>query len=450
MSDSANSKNTVIILTDVNRNHHGFVPPLAPVATLPVVLRNILSLQDPTVGRTLLFVEPDWELLVANCLQRTGRAPRSLEWHESTGPVDLSAIARHTSPSGNLIFVLGNRSIQPTLLKKALQWKAAKGSMTFCCDDELVGVYVLSKDAVETLVNECTRQLTTLEDLHRWLQARGDVEIEDVDEQSWHKICSPADQIYAEKKLNQWLVKPTDGIFARMNRRVSIPISRWLLQFSRITPNLVTLFTLWVSFGAGLFFAYGGYWATLMGALLSVWASILDGCDGEVARLKLQVTDFGCWLDTVCDYLYYAFVFGGMAIGFARTIGTRFTLLWGPLLLLGAIASFLATGFARHHFSGNRPEAFLATWQKKAERRRSNPLLYIGRHCEFIIRRCFLPYAFLAFAVLNILPVAFVMTAVGANIVWCIALYSCFALSRRRRELQPGVAAPVTGVATAN
>ena len=249
--------------------------------------------------------------------------------------------------------------------------------------------------------------------------------------------------------MNHWLVKPTDGIFARMNRRVSIPISRWLLQFRRITPNMVTLFTLWVSFGAGLFFAYGGYWATVMGAVLSAWASILDGCDGEIARLKLQSTDFGCWLDTVCDYLYYAFVFGGMAIGFARTIGPRFTLLWGPLLLLGAVASFLATGFARHHFSGKRPEAFLSTWQKKAERRSSNPLLYIGRHCEFIIRRCFLPYAFLAFAILNILPVAFVMTAIGANIVWCIALYSCFALSRRQ-ESRPATASATTTVAVTN
>jgi len=166
--------------------------------------------------------------------------------------------------------------------------------------------------------------------------------------------------------------------------------------------------------------------------VLSVWASILDGCDGEVARLKLQVSDFGCWLETVCDYLYYVFVFGGMIIGFSRTTGPRFALFWGPLLFFGAIASFLGVGFARHHFSAERPEAFLSVWQKKADNRRSNPLLYVGRQCEFLIRRCFLPYAFLAFALFNILPVAFVLSAIGANIVWPIALYSCFALSRRR------------------
>ena len=450
MSHTATATNTVIVLTDIsNRVQSGFVPAVAPVATLPVVLRNILGLQSPTVSQTVLCVQSEWQSQVAETLQRSRRAPKSLKWYESVEPADLARVTQHVSAKGNLIFVLGHRSINPCLLRKALQWNAPNGAIAFCCGNELVGVYVLSEKAAEKLARECAKPLTTLEDLHDWIKSRCEVEIEEVQDHSWQEINSRADLIQAENKLNQWLVKPTDGIFARMNRRVSIPISRWLLQFRGITPNIVTLFTLWVSFGAGIFFAYGGYWATVMGAVLSVWASILDGCDGEVARLKLQSTDFGCWLDTVCDYLYYAFVFGGMAIGFARTIGTRFTLFWGPLLLLGAVASFLATGFARHHFSGKRPEAFLSTWQKKAEKRRANPLLYIGRHCEFIIRRCFLPYAFLAFAVLNILPVAFVMTAIGANIVWCIALYSCFALSRRR-EPKSATATPVTTVAITN
>ena len=148
---------------------------------------------------------------------------------------------------------------------------------------------------------------------------------------------------------------------------------------SAITPNMVTLFTLGVSVTAGVFFARGGYWNTLLGGALSVWASILDGCDGEVARLKLQASDFGCWLETVCDYLYYVLIFGGMSIGLARTMGWNLALVWGTVLLFGAVASFLTVGFARHHFSPERPESFLAIWQKKAEKRSSNPFLYVGR-----------------------------------------------------------------------
>ena len=71
-------------------------------------------------------------------------------------------------------------------------------------------------------------------------------------------------------------VQATDGVFARMNRKVSIPISRQLIKFP-ITPNMVSLFTLGVSFSAGAFFALGGRGNMLVGAILSVFASILDG-----------------------------------------------------------------------------------------------------------------------------------------------------------------------------
>ena len=148
------------------------------------------------------------------------------------------------------------------------------------------------------------------------------VDCKPTEESLWQRVLTPEDRISAEEKLDRWLVKPTDGVFARMNRRISVPISRQLIKLP-ITPNMVSLFTLGVGIASGAFFALGGYWHTLIGAVLSVWASILDGCDGEVARLKLLESDFGCWLETVCDYVYYLFIFAGMAIGLIRTSDER-------------------------------------------------------------------------------------------------------------------------------
>jgi len=186
----------------------------------------------------------------------------------------------------------------------------------------------------------------------------------------------------------------------------------------------------------------GGYWNTLLGAVLSVWASILDGCDGEVARLKLQASDFGCWLETACDYLYYLFIFAGMTIGLERVSGNRIFWVWGAALLFGAAATMLLAWFERRRLSGKRPEQFLAVWQKNAGSRSSNPLLYVGRHCEFIIRRCFLPYALLAFALLNLNWLALYMTAFGANVAWIISLYSRFVFSAKSRAAIKAPAAP--------
>jgi hypothetical protein len=166
---------------------------------------------------------------------------------------------------------------------------------------------------------------------------------------------------------------------------------------------MVSIFTLGVGLASGIFFAYGGYWNMLAGAVLSVWASILDGCDGEVARLKLMESDFGCWLETVCDWLYYLFIFAGMTIGLSKTLGPSTSITWGSMLVFGAVMSFLVTGIGRRRFANQRPEQYLAIWQANAEQRRSNPILYAGRNMEFIIRRCFMPYALLFFALLNIM-----------------------------------------------
>jgi hypothetical protein len=123
-----------------------------------------------------------------------------------------------------------------------------------------------------------------------------------------------------------------------------------------------------------------------------------------------------------------------MSLGLARSSGSRVYLAWGVALGVGAITSFLTVGYMRQKFAASHPEKFLSIWQKKAETRRTNPLLYLGRHTEFIIRRCFFPYALLAFALLNITKVAFLATAIGSNLVWMIALYSCITLSGKQRQ----------------
>lgn len=299
-----------------------------------------------------------------------------------------------------------------------------------------------SADVVHSLAERRPCRLRSLEQVHVWLILNDLVHCEPVPEEMWQRVLTQEDRISAERKLDQWLVKPTDGIFARMNRRISVPISRQIIKLP-ITPNVVSLFTLGVGFAAGLLFARGGYWSMLLGAVLSVSASILDGCDGEVARLKLMESDFGCWLETVCDYLYYLFIFAGITIGLWRNSETKTYLAWGGLLLLGAITSFLVTGLGRHRLANGRPEQYLRIWQAKAESRRSNPILYIGRHTEFLIRRCFLPYALLFFAALNITRVALVLSAVGANLVWLISLYSYRTFVGSRRSPVEGCSASI-------
>ena len=289
-----------------------------------------------------------------------------------------------------------------------------------------VGLYALTADDLRAIVESCAAR--DLDELYAWISAACPVVSINVNQDLWQRVRSENERRLAEKKLDRWLVKPTDGIFARLNRRISIPISRQLIKFP-ISANMVSIFTLGVGIESAAFFALRGYWHTVLGALLCLFASILDGCDGEVARLKLLESDFGCWLETVCDYVFYFFLLIGMTIGQWRTSGSKAYLLWGGVLLFGALASFLAVGWQRRRLATGRPEQLLGIWQGHVEKRSSNPLLYAARHLEFIVRRCFFPYALVVFALLGIMNVAFLLSVLGANLVWPVALYSAWAFA---------------------
>jgi phosphatidylglycerophosphate synthase len=410
-------------------------PAESRVGTLPILLRDILSVQKAGARRITVCLDPFSGPCLQRELEETGRLPQSIRWLWAASDAPLSQLLREIAAdpaADDLILIAGNRTFHPALFRQVTEWNGNDGALTLVTGEELAGIYALTAEAARDVAKHCPPEIQNLEELHAWLLLSRSVQCLPVPGETWQRISSPADRISAERKLDRWLVKPTDGVFARMNRRISIPISRQLIKLP-ITPNMVSLFTLAVGFASGLLFASGGYWNTLAGAVLSVWASILDGCDGEVARLKLLESNFGCWLETICDYLYYLFIFAGMAIGLIRNSQSRTYLVLAVMLLVGAVVSFLVAGLGRQKLSAGRPEDYLKVWQAQAESRRSNPLLYFGRYTEFIIRRCFLPYALLFFALLNITNVAFILSAIGANVVWLISLYTylTFAVARR-------------------
>ena len=438
---SPKESHIAVILAN-NLGAAGFGSPMPQVGALPILLRSILGARKAGAQRIIVVVDSVKGLRIRHNLLRTGRLPRNVEWCQFTfGEESLPALLGQLASEvhGHLVLMAGDRVYHPSLHRRAVEWDAQGNALTLVTGSQLVGICSLSREASIDLSLRCPAIASSIEELLAWLSLTHFVESEAVSEEKWQRILNEPQRQLAEEKLNGWLVKPTDGIFARANRRISIPISRQLIPYP-ITPNMVSLFTLGVSFAAGVFLALGGYWNMLTGAVLSWFSSVLDGCDGEVARLKLQESAFGCWLETICDNLYYLFIFGGLTIGLVRTSGNRSYLVWGGVLVFGAIASFLTTGLQRHQLASAHPEQYLKIWHNKADNRSSNPFLYLGRHTEFIIRRCFLPYVFLFFALFNIMNGLLIGATVGANVVWMIALYSCLTFAPGRVSTFPSPA----------
>jgi len=440
-SEPALESHIAVILAN-NLGAADFGSPMPQVGALPILLRSILRACKAGARRVVVVVDRAKNPWVQHDLLRTGRLPRSVEWCDFTpGEESIPSLLGQfaSEAQGHLVLIAGDRVYHPSLHRQAAEWDGQGSPLTLMSGDEVVGICSLSRETAIDLSRRCPAVANSIEGLHAWLSLTDSVESEPVPHEKWQRILNEQQRQSAEQKLNRWLVKPTDGIFARANRRISIPISRQLIAYP-ITPNMVSLFTLAVSLAAGIFLAFGGYWNMLTGAVLGWLASVLDGCDGEVARLKLQESAFGCWLETMCDNLYYVFIFAGLTIGLVRSTGNRSYLLWGGFMLFGALASFLATGLQRQQLASGRPEQYLALWHKKADSRSSNPFLYLGRHTEFIIRRCFLPHVFLFFAVFHIMNWLLIGATVGANVVWMIALYSCLTFARARPSTVPSPA----------
>ena len=421
-------------LAVVLANNPGFGSPLPQVGSVPILLRSILGAAKAGAARIVVVIDRVNRLPVRQELLRTGRVPSHVEWCGVTSEEDSvpSLIGQLASEiDGHLVLIAGDRVYHPSLHRRVAEWDGTQDALALVSDCHMIGMCSLSREASIDLAIHNPTTAGSIEDIEQWMTKTHSVESEAVADEQWQRVLNERQRVLAERKLDGWLVKPTDGIFARANRTISIPISRRIIPF-RITPNMVSLFTLGVSFAAGVFLAFGGYWNMLTGAILSWFSSVLDGCDGEVARLKLQESAFGCWLETICDNLYYLFILSGMTIGLVRSSGNRSYLIWGGLLLFGAIMSFLMTGLQRHQMTNGQPEQYLREWHKKADSRSSNPLLYLGRHTEFIIRRCFLPYVILFFAFCGVMNWFLVGATVGANIVWIVTLYSYLSFTPTR------------------
>jgi phosphatidylglycerophosphate synthase len=172
-----------------------------------------------------------------------------------------------------------------------------------------------------------------------------------------------------------------------------------------------------IGFYAAWLFSLGQYMAGVLAAFLSLAASVLDGCDGEIARLKYQESALGCWIETFGDYSYYLAIFVGLTIGAVRQTHSDAFYWLGGMALTGTLLSFGILIFLRARITGGRPEKLhaVARARFKAE---STVWTRIVWRVSFVATRAAMPYGIMAFAVVHALPAIVMLAAIGANVYW--------------------------------
>jgi phosphatidylglycerophosphate synthase len=156
-------------------------------------------------------------------------------------------------------------------------------------------------------------------------------------------LCLPIANAEAAAAAERALVRQlaaataaTDGPIARFDRALSTRLSRQLVR-TPLRPNHITAIGTTIGFLGAWSLSRGTYLSGVVGTLLFWLAVIIDGCDGEVARLKFQESRLGYIFDVTTDNLVHVAIFIGLGVGLYRAHPDA-NLLWLVALLVGGFA----------------------------------------------------------------------------------------------------------------
>ena len=207
------------------------------------------------------------------------------------------------------------------------------------------GIFLCSPAIFDTMEERLKNGDTALSSTVRHLVAEGKAKALDVEGRYWIDVDEPADLKRASALLYASLPKPHDGFIARtINRKLSTRVFTPLLLMAskRITANQVSVISFAVSLiASSMFFIH----SAVIGGLLIQLASILDGSDGEIARLKRTQSSFGNFFDAVLDRYSDSFILFAMFY-YSWTAG-------GTSALLGAALTPVVIGTAMLALIGN-------------------------------------------------------------------------------------------------
>ena len=122
------------------------------------------------------------------------------------------------------------------------------------------------------------------------------------------------------------------------NRKISTVITSVLLK-TPLSANQVTILNTFIGLFAAFFFTKGGYYYVLVGALIYQLNTIIDHCDGEIARAKNQSSRFGFLLDLLTDGIIAGAIMVCIGLGLSYSLNNHLYFLLGIIAGMGAFVS---------------------------------------------------------------------------------------------------------------
>jgi CDP-L-myo-inositol myo-inositolphosphotransferase len=348
--------------------------PLTRVLGLTLAERVVCTLLDAGIRRFLVTLGHEAETVRAHFSDIARRRDVRIDfieaedWERGNGASALAAKGRTGEPPFFLVMV--DHLFDPKIARALADDPPAPGEMCLAVDRDKDGIFDLDDvtrvkiddgriqeiektlddwDAGDTGVMYCTSGLFEgleraaarnehgLSDGLRELAGEGRARTVDVTGMSWLDVDTPEALREAERRLMRDQGRKTrDG---PVSRHLNRPVSRWLSRYlvrTAVTPNQISLISWLLSCVAAGSMAVSGYPALAAGGALAQLASIIDGCDGEIARLKHSQSAFGGWFDAVLDRYADAFLLFGLTWHEFAATGTSLSVLLGFAAIVGS------------------------------------------------------------------------------------------------------------------
>ena len=175
---------------------------------------------------------------------------------------------------------------------------------------KIVGAYAASGK----LLNQYFSDSVSLYSMIPQLVNEGKAKCRKFDGKYWMRLSDDVNTAKdAEDLIFNYVGKTATGWISRnINSKFSLPTSRQLIK-TPLTPNMISIGINIIGSLCGVFYALGH---PVIGSLFMHTATIMDRCDGEVARVKLMETKKGEWVDTISDQFTVLSFLLGVPIGY--------------------------------------------------------------------------------------------------------------------------------------
>ncbi|MBA7572022.1 nucleotidyl transferase [Candidatus Atribacteria bacterium 1244-E10-H5-B2] len=358
-------------------SNRGDSKPLVPLLEIPLIERVILTANRAGITNFYIVTGYNGEKIRNHLDQFSQDKALEIhhlineEWDKGNG---LSVLKAKGEIEENFILLMSDHIFNESILTELLQEKVVDGEVMLAVDYNLenktvdvddvtkvlvdgrnkivnIGKKIKKYNAYDTGIFLCSLALfgaleegsvrgeTSLSAGIKILAKKKKARVFDINGNYWIDVDDEIAFRKAEKILLSNLKKTSDGPVSRhLNRPISTRISKYLLK-KPITPNQISFFSFILSVIGAIFFFLGGYANLLIGGVLAQISSIVDGCDGEIARLKFQTSEFGGWFDAVLDRYADAFLLFGLTY-YAYFLGENLLYLFiGFLAIIGSFVN---------------------------------------------------------------------------------------------------------------